>query len=177
MTKFLSLILGAYLLLLVGNNSLANGLVVNFEGNLLTNGCKLSDDALKKEITLPNLRFSTLENLGRSDIQPFQLDIVNCTTMAMNKTIKITLSSEKIITNNGISYVMTNGVTNILLALTDNEGKELKFNVPIDISKITQVGKDSVNTLLLGVYAKKPWIDRLKPGDFSALVTFNLDYI
>lgn len=178
MTKLLFLTLSTCLLLLAGNNSLAgNSLVVNFEGNLVVSGCELSDDALKKQVELPNLRFSSLEQQGRSELQPFQLDIVNCTPTMMNKTIKITLSSKRIAANNGIRYVMTDGPTNVLLAITDSEGKELTFNTPIDISKVTQVGKDSINTLAFGVYAIKPWVGRLRPGDFSALVTFNLDYI
>lgn len=158
------------------NSSLANTLVVNFEGNLQVMGCRLSDDSAIKEVVLTNLRFSSLENQGQSDIQPFTLDIVDCSTPALNKTIKLVLAPHNTEIHNGISYLQTAGGSNVLLALTDNNGKELLFNTPLDISTITQSGKGSVNTLLLGVYAKKPFSGQLNAESFSSLVTFSLDY-
>ncbi len=63
----------------------------------------------------------------------------------------------------------------MLLALTDSRGKELELNTTIDVSTVTESGKGSVNTLLFGVYAQKPFSSLLKQG-FSSTVTFNLDY-
>ncbi|WP_404931995.1 fimbrial protein [Providencia rettgeri] len=136
----------------------------------------MSDDDTQKKIYLSGLRFSSIETLGRSDMQPFKLDIMDCSTMALNKTIKITLNTQNIETHNGINYLKTTGESNVLLALTDSRGKELELNTTIDVSTVTESGKGSVNTLLFGVYAQKPFSTRLKTGGFSSTVTFNLDY-
>jgi type 1 fimbria pilin len=149
---------------------------VYFEGVLVPLGCRLSDDDTQKKIYLSGLRFSSLETLGRSDIQPFKLDIVDCSTMALNKTIKITLNTQNTEVHNGINYLKTTGESNVLLALTDSNGKELDLNTKIDVSTVTESGKGSINTLSFGVYAQKPFNARLKTGGFASTVTFNLDY-
>ncbi|EPL6455335.1 fimbrial protein [Providencia rettgeri] len=164
------------LLFLTANNSFANSLTVYFEGVLVPLGCRLSDDDTQKKIYLSGLRFSSLETLGRSDMQPFKLDIVDCSTMALNKTIKITLNTQNTEVHNGINYLKTTGESNVLLALTDSNGKELDLNTKIDVSTVTESGKGSINTLSFGVYAQKPFNARLKTGGFASTVTFNLDY-
>ncbi|MDR2227282.1 MAG: type 1 fimbrial protein [Providencia sp.] len=164
------------LLFLTANNTFANSLTVYFEGVLVPLGCRLSDDDTQKKIYLSGLRFSSLETLGRSDIQPFKLDIVDCSTMALNKTIKITLNTQNTEVHNGINYLKTTGESNVLLALTDSNGKELDLNTKIDVSTVTESGKGSINTLSFGVYAQKPFNARLKTGGFASTVTFNLDY-
>lgn len=164
------------LLFLTVNSSYANSLTVYFEGVLVPLGCRLSDDDAQKKIYLSGLRFSSLETLGRSDMQPFQLDIVDCSEMALNKTIKITLNTQNTEVHNGINYLKTTGESNVLLALTDSNGKELDLNTKIDVSTVTASGKGSVNTLSFGVYAQKPFNARLKTGGFASTVTFNLDY-
>ncbi|WP_375084001.1 fimbrial protein [Providencia sp. SKLX074055] len=164
------------LLFLTANSSFANSLTVYFEGVLVPLGCRLSDDDAQKKIYLSGLRFSSLETLGRSDIQPFQLDIVDCSTMALNKTIKITLNTQNTEVHNGINYLKTTGESNVLLALTDSNGKELDLNTKIDVSTVTESGKGSINTLSFGVYAQKPFNARLKTGSFASTVTFSLDY-
>lgn len=163
-------------LFLTWNTSFANTLTVYFEGVLVPLGCRLSDDDTQKKIYLSGLRFSSIETLGRSDMQPFKLDIMDCSAMALNKTIKITLNTQNIETHNGINYLKTTGESNVLLALTNSRGKELELNTTIDVSTVTESGKGSVNTLLFGVYAQKPFSSLLKTGGFSSTVTFNLDY-
>jgi len=164
------------LLFLTANNTFANSLTVYFEGVLVPLDCRLSDDDTQKKIYLSGLRFSSLETLGRSDMQPFKLDIVDCSTMALNKTIKITLNTQNTEVHNGINYLKTTGESNVLLALTDSNGKELDLNTKIDVSTVTESGKGSINTLSFGVYAQKPFNARLKTGGFASTVTFNLDY-
>lgn len=177
MTKTFALMVSMSSLLFTSYGSLANSLSVYFEGALVPLGCRLSDDDTKKKVYLSGLRFSELENQGRSDIQPFQLDIVDCSTAALNKTIKITLNTQDTETHNGVTYLKTTGESNVLLALTDGKNAQpLKFNTPIDISTVTESGKGSINPLQFGVYAQKPFNGRLKTGSFSSLVTFNLDY-
>lgn len=164
------------LLFLTANNTFANSLTVYFEGVLVPLGCRLSDDDAQKKIYLSGLRFSSLETLGRSDMQPFKLDIVDCSEMTLNKTIKITLNTQNTEVHNGIHYLKTTGESNVLLALTDSNGKELDLNTKIDVSTVTESGKGSINTLSFGVYAQKPFNARLKTGGFASTVTFNLDY-
>lgn len=164
------------LLFLTVNSSSANSLTVYFEGVLVPLGCRLSDDDAQKKIYLSGLSFSSLETLGRSDMQPFKLDIVDCSEMTLNKTIKITLNTQNTEVHNGINYLKTTGESNVLLALTDSNGKELDLNTKIDISTVTESGKGSINTLSFGVYAQKPFNARLKTGGFASTVTFNLDY-
>lgn len=164
------------LLFLTANSSFANSLTVYFEGELLAVGCHLSDDDTQKKIYMSGLRFSSLETQGRSEMLPFQLDIVDCSAMALNKTIKITLNTQNSEAHNGINYLKTTGESNVLLALTDRNGKELDLNTKIDVSTVTETGKGSINTLSFGVYAQKPFNARLKTGAFSSTVTFNLDY-
>lgn len=164
------------LLFLTWNTSFANSLTVYFEGVLVPLGCRLSHDDTQKKIYLSGLRFSSLETLGRSEIQPFKLDVMDCSAMALNKTIKITLNTQNTEIHNGINYLKTVGESNVLLALTDSHGKELSLNTTLDVTTVTESGKGSVNTLLFGVYAQKPFNNRLKTGSFSSTVTFNLDY-
>lgn len=164
------------LLFLTWNTSFANSLTVYFDGVLVPLGCRLSDDDTQKKIYLSGLRFSSLETLGRSEIQPFKLDVMDCSAMALNKTIKITLNTQNAEIHNGINYLKTVGESNVLLALTDSQGKELSLNTTLDVTTVTESGKGSVNTLLFGVYAQKPFNSRLKTGSFSSTVTFNLDY-
>ncbi len=45
-------------------------------------------------------------------MQPFKLDIMDCSAMALNKTIKITLNTQNIETHNGINYLKTTGESN-----------------------------------------------------------------
>ncbi|MGG4665274.1 fimbrial protein [Providencia vermicola] len=174
MTKYSILLFS--LLFLTGNSSFANSLTVYFEGVLVPLGCRLSDDDAQKKIYLSGLRFSSLETLGRSEVQPFQLDIVDCSAMALNKTIKITLNTQNTEMHNGINYLKTTGESNVLLALTDSNGKELDLNTKIDVSTVTESGKGSINTLSFGVYAQKPFNARLQTGSFASTVTFSLDY-
>ncbi len=60
---------------------------------------------IHRKIYLSGLRFSSIETLGRSDMQPFKLDIMDRSAMALNKTIKITLNTQNIETHNGINYL------------------------------------------------------------------------
>ncbi|MBQ0270562.1 fimbrial protein [Providencia huaxiensis] len=177
MTKYLLSILVFSSLLLVSNLGFANSLVVYFEGTLIPLGCQLSDDDTKKKVYLSGLRFSELENQGRSAIQPFKLDLIDCSSFALNKTIKITFNAKNTETHSGITYLKTTGESNVLLVLTDgNNGQPLEFNKLLDFSKITESGKGSINTLSFGVYAQKPFNQPLKTGSFSTLITFNVDY-
>lgn len=175
MTRNMTLLLGAGFMLLVSQYSAAE-MTVSFEGNLVKVGCRLSDDSAGKEVVLPEQRFSELENQGRSEPYFFQLEILDCSKNTLNKTVKITFNSNNTEKHNGIDYLKTAGSTNLLLALTDHKGKEIALNSAINTRKITETGKDSINTVSLGVYAQKPFNSSLYAGDFSAMLTFNLDY-
>ncbi|WP_413495902.1 fimbrial protein [Morganella psychrotolerans] len=175
MTRNMTLLLSAGFMLLVSQFSAAE-MTVSFEGNLVNPGCHLSDDSTRKEVVLPEQRFSELEYQGRSEPYFFQLEILDCSKNILNKTVKMTFSSNTTEKHNGIYYLKTAGSTNLLLALTDHQGKEIALNSAIDTQKITETGKGSINIVSLGVYAQKPFNTSLYAGDFSAMLTFNLDY-
>ncbi|HAU5548719.1 TPA: type 1 fimbrial protein [Proteus mirabilis] len=174
MIKYLLLLINA--ILFIPNYSFASRLDIYFEGNLLVLGCRLSDNDTKKEIYLSELRLFSLDNQGRSDTQYFQINIVDCSKVALDKMIKITFNSQNIETHNNIDYLTTTGNSNVLLSLTDSENKEIKFNTPIDTNKVIESGKGSSNILTFGVYAQKPFNNFLNTGSFSSIVTFSLDY-
>lgn len=163
-------------MLLTSNSPFVYSLTANFEGTLATSTCQLSDDDNKKNIPISGLNFNSLQSLGRSNIQYFMLSIIKCPTTAINKTIGITFNIQNTEVNNGINFLKTEGDTNMLLALTNEKGRELEFNKPINVSKVTQSGNGLVNTLTLGVYAQKPFNAELKTGNFSAIATFSLNY-
>ncbi|ENU1226838.1 MULTISPECIES: fimbrial protein [Providencia] len=177
MTNALTLMLSIIFVLFVNSNSLASSLSIYFEGNLLPLRCHLSSNDVKKTILLSQLRFSELEKHGQSDVYPFKLDIVNCAEMHLNKTVRITLNAKNIETYNGITYLKPTGESTVLLALINGKTHQpLTFNTPIDIGTITESGEGSINTMLFGIYAQKPFNSPLIAGGFSSLVTFNLDY-
>lgn len=175
MMKNITLLLSACLMPLVSPFSAAD-MTVLFEGNLIQLGCHLSDDSAKKKVVLPEQRFSELENQGRSEPYFFQLEILDCSKSTLNKTVKITFKSSNTEKNNGIHYLKTAGSTNLLLAITDQKGKEIVLNTAVDIRKIIEIGKGSINIVSLGIYAQKNFNKPLVAGDFSAMLTFNLDY-
>lgn len=165
-----------FFLLSIAGCTFADNLTVNFEGVLLTIGCRLDDDDMQKKINLSDLRFSTLENTGRSAIMPFTITIKNCSKLALNKTVKINFNTQDYEVHNGLTYLKTTGDANVLLALTDGNGKEITLNKPINISTITETGIMGLNKLKFGVYAKTPFDSRLQIGDFSSTITFNIEY-
>lgn len=152
-------------------------MTVYFDGELVKTRCHLSDDDTKKKVYLSELRFSELENQSRSPTYHFQLDVVDCAPIDLNKTIKITFNTKDIEQHNGITYLKTTGESNVLLALTNsNNDQPVELNQPIDLTKVTESGEGSVNTLSFGVYVQKPFNQQLKTGSFSTLITFNVDY-
>ncbi|HFT7131105.1 TPA: fimbrial protein [Klebsiella aerogenes] len=94
--------------------------------------------------------------------------------MALNKTVKINFNTQGYEVHNGLMYLKTTGDANVLLALTDGNGKEIIFNKPISISAITETGMGG--KLKFGVYAKTPFDSRLQIGGFSSTIMFNIEY-
>lgn len=164
-----------FFLLSIAGRTFSDNLTVNFEGVLLTIGCRLDDDDMQKNIHLSDLRFSTLENIGRSELIPFTITLKNCSKMALNKTVKINFNTQDYEVHNGLTYLKTTGDANVLLALTDGNGKEIIFNKPISISAITETGMGG-DKLKFGVYAKTPFDSRLQIGGFSSTIMFNIEY-
>lgn len=149
---------------------------ISFMGNLVSTGCKLPESPYNLEVQLDKISSKYLYEYGRSQSIDFSIPIVDCYVSDLNKMISIKLNSNSLVTDQGVSYLKTEGGSNILLGLLDSNDAAIKFNEKIDMSRVMVSGKDEQNLLNFKVYARPPITGDLKEGAFSSTITFNIDY-
>lgn len=153
-----------------------SSLDISFMGSLVSTGCKLPEAPYNLEVQLNKISSKYLYEYGRSQAIEFSIPIVDCYVSDLNKMISIKLNSNDLVTDKGVSYLKTEGNSNLLLGLLDSNDAVIKFNEKIDMSRVIVSGKDEQNLLNFKVYARPPITGDLKEGAFSSTVTFNIDY-
>lgn len=149
---------------------------ISFMGNLVSTGCKLPESPYNLEVQLNKISSKYLYEYGRSQPVDFSIPIVDCYVSDLNKTISIKLNSNILVTDKGTSYLKTEGGSNVLLGLLDNNDTVIKFNEKIDMARVLVTGQNEQNLLNFKVYARPPVTGDLKEGAFSSTITFNIDY-
>ncbi|OAT38672.1 fimbrial protein [Proteus myxofaciens] len=152
----------------------ANSLDVEFSGELVTTACQVSADSLNQKITLYNLRWQSINETGVSDVTPFSIDIDKCSEVDLQKIIKLTWQSNDLVNIGSDTFLTTKGESGVLLGLVDNNNTPLIWNQPMTIGDVNVV--EGLQQFDFGVFVRKPATGDANTGDFSGIVTFNVEY-
>lgn len=164
--------LSSFLILLLSHR--AQGLDMEFKGELVDTACKVTPDSLNQKITIYNLRLKSLNEGKPSAITPFSIVIDKCSETDLKKVIKLTWKSNQLLNIGNDTFLKTQGDSGILLGVTDKEDKLIVWNRPITLGSVPEVGK--TQELKFGVFVRKPATEEAKAGGFTASVTFTVEY-
>ncbi|HBO24801.1 MAG TPA: type 1 fimbrial protein [Providencia sp.] len=151
-----------------------NSLDVEFSGELVSTACQVAAESINKKITLYNLRWQFINEKGTSEVTPFTIAIDKCSETDLQKSIKLTWKSNELVNIGSESFLTTKGDSGVLLGLIDHDEKPIVWNKPITIGDINTV--ENLQQFDFGVYVRKPITGEAKVGDFSGIVTFNMEY-
>lgn len=152
----------------------ANTLDVEFSGELLSTACKVATESINQKITLYNLRWQSINESETHTVTPFTIAIDKCSETDLQKSIKLTWQSNDLINIDGESFLTTKGSSGVVLGLIDHDEKSVVWNKPMTIGDVSVV--EGLQQFDFGVFARKPAIGEAKVGDFSGIVTFNMEY-
>ncbi|WP_249718700.1 fimbrial protein [Proteus faecis] len=152
----------------------SNTIDIEFDGQLVTTGCQVSADSLNKKIKLDNLRWQNINENGVSQITSFSIAIEKCNEADLQKTVSLTWQSNQLVDIDKDSYLKTKGNSNILLGITDKEGKLVSWNKSMSLGEVTIIGDSQ--QFDFGVFVRKPKSENAKVGDFTGTATFMLEY-
>ncbi|HBO22404.1 MAG TPA: type 1 fimbrial protein [Providencia sp.] len=152
----------------------ANSLDVEFSGELVRTSCKVATESINKKITLYNLRWQQINEHETSAVTPFTIAIDKCSESDLRKSIKLTWQSNSLINIGSNSFLTTKGDSGVLLGLNDQNEKPIVWNTPVVISDVSVI--EGLQQIGFGVFVRKPATGEARIGDFSGIVTFNVEY-
>lgn len=152
----------------------ANSLDVEFSGELVSTACQIAAESINKKITLYNLRWQFINENETSAVTPFTIAIDKCSKTDLQKSIHLTWQSNELVDIHGDSFLATKGDSGVVLGLIDHDEKPIVWNKPMTIGDVSVVeGSQQFN---FGVFVRKPATGEAKLGNFSGIVTFNVEY-
>ncbi|EKT60247.1 fimbrial protein [Providencia burhodogranariea] len=152
----------------------ANSLDVEFTGELVSTACQVAAESINKKITLYNLRWQFINENEASAVTPFTIAIDKCSETDLQKSIKLTWQSNELVNIGGDSFLTTKGNSGVVLGLIDHDEKPIVWNKPMTIGDVSVV--EGLQQFDFGVFVRKPATGEAKIGDFSGIVTFNVEY-
>lgn len=152
----------------------ANSLDVEFSGELVSTACQVAAESINKKITLYNLRWQFINENETSAVTPFTIAIDKCSETDLQKSIKLTWQSNELVNIGGDSFLTTKGDSGVVLGLIDHDEKPIVWNKPMKIGDVSVV--EGLQQFDFGVFVRKPATGEAKIGDFSSIVTFNVEY-
>ncbi|MGG4609840.1 fimbrial protein [Providencia sp. Me31A] len=152
----------------------AQGVDMEFKGELVDTACKVTSESLNQKITIYNVRLKSINEGKPSAITPFSITIDKCSETDLKKVIKLTWSSNQLLNIGNDTFLNTQGDSGVLLGVTDKDDKLIVWNRPITLGSVPEVGK--TRELNFGVFARKPATKEAKAGKFSASITFTVEY-
>lgn len=152
----------------------ANSLDVEFSGELVSTACQVAAESINKKITLYNLRWQFINENETSAVTPFTIAIDKCSVTDLQKSIKLTWQSNELVNIGGDSFLTTKGNSGVVLGLIDHDEKPIIWNKPMTIGDVSVV--EGLQQFDFGVFVRKPATGEAKIGDFSGIVTFNVEY-
>lgn len=152
----------------------ANSLDVEFTGELVSTACQVAAESINKKITLYNLRWQFINENETSAVTPFTIAIDKCSETDLQKSIKLTWQSNELVNIGGDSFLTTKGNSGVVLGLIDHDEKPIIWNKPMTIGDVSVV--EGLQQFDFGVFVRKPATGEAKIGDFSGIVTFNVEY-
>lgn len=152
----------------------ANTLDVNFNGELIATACQVSTESLSKEIRLYNLRLKNINEGEPSAITPFSISIDKCSENDLQKSIKLTWKSSQLVDVDGNSFLPTQGASGVLLGIVDGDEQPVSWNNPISVGSVLVA--ENEQKINFGVFVRKPADGEVTAGEFSGVVTFNVEY-
>lgn len=156
------------------NVNAANNLDIEFSGELVSTVCQVSTESVNRKITLYNLRWQYINENVNSAVTPFSIVIENCSEADLQKKIKMTWQSNKLININENYFFTTKGDSGVVLGIVDKDDNPITWNNPISIGSVSI--NNGYQQFDYGVFARKPVIGDAKVGDFSGTVTFSVEY-
>ncbi|MEQ4672911.1 fimbrial protein [Providencia manganoxydans] len=151
-----------------------NSLDVEFSGELVSTACQVAAESINKKITLYNLRWQFINENTTSAVTPFSIAIDKCSETDLQKSIKLTWKSQELVNIGGDSFLTTKGDSGVVLGIIDQDEKPIVWNQPMTIGDVNVV--EGLQQFDFGVFVRKPATGEAKIGDFSSIVTFNVEY-
>ncbi|NBM99018.1 MULTISPECIES: fimbrial protein [unclassified Proteus (in: enterobacteria)] len=151
-----------------------NNLDVEFSGELISVACQVASESINKKVTLHNLRWQFINENEISKVTHFTIAIDKCSETDLQKSIKLTWKSNELVDIDGNHFLITKGDSGALLGIIDNNGRSVIWNKPMTIGDVSVV--DGSQQFEFGVFVRKPAIGEIKIGEFSSIVTFNVEY-
>lgn len=147
---------------------------VEFSGELVSTACQVATESINKKITLYNLRWQFINENETSAITPFTIAIDKCSETDLQKSIKLTWQSNELVNIGSDSFLTTKGDSGVVLGLIDHDEKPIVWNKPMIVGDVSVV--NGLQQFDFGVFVRKPATGEAKIGDFSGIVTFNVEY-
>lgn len=144
---------------------------IKFTGTIIDAPCSINPDSSNQEIDLGQVAAHSLENEGRSTVQPFYINLGNC-SLDEDKanTVSITFNGSEV---DGTDLLgITGSASGAGVAMGVATGERIKLEEKTLVQNLTE----GDNVLAFSAWLQGIKDVKAKPGEFSALTTFSMQY-
>ncbi|CQD32378.1 fimbrial protein [Yersinia mollaretii] len=144
---------------------------VTFTGSIIDAPCSISSETANQEVDLGSVSNVVLKNGGKSVPQPFDIKLEQCDPTTL-KTVTTTFTGDKSLVNPDLLGI-TGTAEGASVAITDLASNVIKLGKPTTAKDLS----DGDTTLRFSAYLQGDGASAtIKPGNFSAVAEFKLDY-
>lgn len=144
---------------------------IKFTGTIIDAPCSINPDSSNQEIDLGQIAAHSLDNEGRSTVQPFYIQLENCVLDEDKKnTINITFNGSNVTGTELLG--ITGSAQNAGVAIGAATGEQISLGKQTFVQNMVEGPNNlAFSAWLQGIKDKKA-----VPGEFSALTTFTMQY-
>ncbi|EOE5489855.1 fimbrial protein [Cronobacter sakazakii] len=146
---------------------------VSMQGAIVSKACDIDMESRYQSIEMPDESINVIRRAGESIAQPFSIHLVNCTfdtggsDSAPWQFVQVTFDGAD---DDGL-FKVTGEAGGVALEIASKGGKELHPGQPQPYTEIA--GDDIKLDYELRLKLNK---DALKPGDYSSIIKYRIDY-
>ncbi|EPN9528029.1 fimbrial protein [Cronobacter malonaticus] len=146
---------------------------VSMQGAIVSKACDIAMESRYQSIEMPDESINVIRRAGESIAQPFSIHLVNCTfdtgepDSAPWRFLQVTFDGAG---DDGL-FKITGEAEGVALEIASKDGEELHPGQPQPYTEIA--GDDIKLDYELRLKLNK---DALKPGDYSSIIKYRIDY-
>jgi type 1 fimbria pilin len=144
---------------------------VTFVGSIIDAPCSIDTKSVDQIVSLGQVANKVLDNGGKSEPKPFQIDLKNC-DLGTLKTVQVTFTGAAD-ANSPDMLGITGSASGAGIVLTDGSSTQIKLGEPA----AAQTLQDGNNTLAFSAYLQgDDASSTVVPGAFTSVANFTLKY-
>ncbi|HDI3023811.1 TPA: type 1 fimbrial protein [Cronobacter turicensis] len=146
---------------------------VNMQGSIVSKACDIAMESRYQSVEMPDESVSILRRTGEGIAQPFSIHLVDCTfntggaDSAPWQFLQVTFDGAD---DNGL-FQVTGEAGGVALEIASKSGEEIRPGQPLPY---TEISSDDIKLdYELRLKLNK---EALKPGDYSSIIKYRIDY-